>query len=55
MTGFLILSALVVGIVVALGRTHRRHPHYPYLNGQDLRGDADVRRTLADQDWHSAA
>lgn len=55
MTGFLLLSALVVVIVVALGRTHRRRPYSPYLSGQDLRGDPDVRRTLSDQDWDSAA
>lgn len=55
MTGFLLLSVLVVVIVVALGRTHRRRPYNPYLSGQKIRDDADVRRSLADQDWHSAA
>lgn len=55
MTGFLVLTALVVLILVALGRTHRRRPYNPYLSGQDLRDDADVRRTLTDQDWRSAA
>lgn len=55
MTGFLLLSALVVVIVVALGRTHRRRPYNPYLSGQNIRDDADTRRSLTDQDWRSAA